>query len=217
VKVLLIPTDKAPTVISVAKSNEIWRVIGAKSERMVDYNFLPKNYGLIWFDEDATEPNGLAREMFSLLAVYEDDGPAVALTNREFNQLRGVVCVTGMLKGRFSAEPQDVSVNFANACIVRHTIHQLRGTEPKKEMPVVANADSSPKKQISLPDFLTSKQIQQVIEMHQLASPGTFAKNVAEKIIQPNIAEINRKLGQENDPLYLAYVCEYVLSKAAQA
>jgi len=38
------------------------------------------------------------------------------------------------------------------------------------------------------------------------------AKKICEAIIQPNIQRINQKLGQENDPMYLAYAVEYTLS-----
>ena len=67
---------------------------------------------------------------------------------------------------------------------------------------------------VTINDFLTEKQIEQAIELYKTAQPGTFATRCAETIIQPNIKEINRKLGQENDPKYLAYAVEYVLSQA---
>ncbi len=60
---------------------------------------------------------------------------------------------------------------------------------------------------ITLPDFLTPEQIEQ-------ASLCTTARQIMERVIDPNLAAINAKLGQENDPLYLAYTCEYVFRKA---
>ncbi len=62
-------------------------------------------------------------------------------------------------------------------------------------------------------DFLTQDQINEAIKIYETAEPGTFARTLAEKIIEPNLAEINRKLGQENDARYLAYACEYVFNQ----
>lgn len=56
-------------------------------------------------------------------------------------------------------------------------------------------------------DFLTPKEIELAIELKT-------ADEIAEKIINPNIDRINTSLGQENDPKYLGYVCEYVLMQA---
>lgn len=71
-------------------------------------------------------------------------------------------------------------------------------------------------KQITLPDFLTKEQIEKAHELY-VAKAGTpgFAQAVKEILIEPNIEEINRKLGQENDPMYLAYAVEYVFSQTA--
>ena len=66
-------------------------------------------------------------------------------------------------------------------------------------------------KTITLDDFLSPKQIKEARKIYYTQS--TPAKEICEKVIKPNILEINRKLGQENDPMYLAYVCEFVFSK----
>jgi len=66
-------------------------------------------------------------------------------------------------------------------------------------------------KSITLTDFLTSDQIKQAETIFN--SSISPSRDICEKVIKPNIEEINRKLGQENDPSYLAYACEYVLSK----
>jgi hypothetical protein len=65
---------------------------------------------------------------------------------------------------------------------------------------------------MTLPDFLTEEQITAAQELYKTAEPGTFARLCAQQVIRPNMAEINRKLGQENDANYLAYACEYVFS-----
>jgi hypothetical protein len=71
-------------------------------------------------------------------------------------------------------------------------------------------------KSVTLPDFLTEEQIQQALELFKKAAPGTFAAECARQIIEPNLQEINRKLGRENDPRYLAYACEFVFNQASQ-
>lgn len=64
-----------------------------------------------------------------------------------------------------------------------------------------------------LGDFLTRAQIR---ECEKLLARGDGARSAAsaicENVIRPNIEAINRKLGQENDPLYLAYLVEYAIS-----
>jgi len=62
---------------------------------------------------------------------------------------------------------------------------------------------------VALTDFLTDKQIARAMELRE-------AKKICEEIIRPNLAAINRKLGQENDPMYLAYAAEYIISKIAR-
>lgn len=56
-------------------------------------------------------------------------------------------------------------------------------------------------------DFLTEEQIQQCARIGN-------ATDICEQVIAPNIEEINRKLGQENNPKYLAYAVEYALLQA---
>jgi hypothetical protein len=43
---------------------------------------------------------------------------------------------------------------------------------------------------------------------------GQFASKVAAELIRPNIARINQRLGQENNPSYSAHAVEYVFSQA---
>lgn len=66
-------------------------------------------------------------------------------------------------------------------------------------------------KKITIQDFLTDDQIEAALTIWQ--NNTIPAKEIAEKVIRPAIAEINKKLGQENDPLYLAYCCEYVFNE----
>lgn len=53
-----------------------------------------------------------------------------------------------------------------------------------------------------------------VIELYATAEPGTFARSICEQIIDPNIDRINKQLGQDSDPLYLAYLTEYACVRA---
>jgi len=61
-------------------------------------------------------------------------------------------------------------------------------------------------KYVTLSDFLTDDQLKKAIELKK-------ARDICDKIIAPNLKEINKKLGQENDALYLAYAVEYALNQ----
>lgn len=58
-------------------------------------------------------------------------------------------------------------------------------------------------KQIKLTDFLTLPEIGQAFALGD-------ANAICALVIEPNISRINLALGQENDPMYLAYAVEYV-------
>lgn len=68
-------------------------------------------------------------------------------------------------------------------------------------------------KHITVADFLTEDQIKLAQKLYRQSKTRstTFAKIICEQITAPNILEINRKLGQENDAMYLAYLVEYAL------
>lgn len=68
---------------------------------------------------------------------------------------------------------------------------------------------------ITLGDFLTDDQIESAQALYKkFKGTGRFATECAKQIIEPNLPEINRKLGQENDARYLAYACEFVFNQA---
>lgn len=69
-------------------------------------------------------------------------------------------------------------------------------------------------REIGIHDFLTKKQVAAAQRLYNKSTPGKFAKECADKIIAPEIERINRRLGQKNDPLFLAYLCEYVFGEA---
>jgi hypothetical protein len=63
---------------------------------------------------------------------------------------------------------------------------------------------------VRAPEFLTEDEIQLAARMW-VEDKQHYANRVCEKIIRPNIARINRSLGQENDPWYLAHALEFVM------
>jgi hypothetical protein len=70
-------------------------------------------------------------------------------------------------------------------------------------------------KTMSLPQFLTAAQIRVAAGLY--ADHGIDAVDeIQAQVIDPNMATINTKLGQENDARYLAYVVVYVLSQVSE-
>jgi hypothetical protein len=65
-------------------------------------------------------------------------------------------------------------------------------------------------KQATLKDFLTEREIRHAMQLKN-------ARDICEQIIKPAIARINRSLGQENDPMYIAYAVEYALLLARES
>lgn len=62
-------------------------------------------------------------------------------------------------------------------------------------------------KPIKITKFLSKSQIKEAYRHRE------NVLKIRDHIIKPNIEEINHKLKQENDPLYLAYVVQYVLMR----
>lgn len=60
-------------------------------------------------------------------------------------------------------------------------------------------------KTITLGDFLNDQQLNRALKLKK-------ASLICEYIIKPNIDTINKKLGQENDPMYLSYMIEYAIT-----
>lgn len=70
---------------------------------------------------------------------------------------------------------------------------------------------------ITIQDFLTAQQIQECIIIYKSQETEgikSLAQRICDKVITPNIVSINRKLQQENDPMFLAYAVEYVLNQS---
>ena len=66
------------------------------------------------------------------------------------------------------------------------------------------------KKKVAISDFLTPEEVLKAIKIYLASKAGTFAVKCAEEIIMPVLPRINTRLGQENHPLFLAYMVEYV-------
>jgi len=60
---------------------------------------------------------------------------------------------------------------------------------------------------ITIDQFLNEEQIKEAVDLKK-------AKDICKKIIEPNLAAINKKLGQENDAMYLSYAVEHVINTA---
>jgi len=65
-------------------------------------------------------------------------------------------------------------------------------------------------KKVHISDFMTVDEVVAAIKLFRDSPEGTFAHKCAAEIITPALPRINKTLGQENHPLYLAYVVEHV-------
>lgn len=68
-------------------------------------------------------------------------------------------------------------------------------------------------KSVALPDILTDVQIAHALRLYEAHGVDAVTKIQAE-VIEPNMATINAKLGQENSSRYLAYAVVHVFSEA---
>ena len=67
-------------------------------------------------------------------------------------------------------------------------------------------------KQIGLREFLTSDEVNKAVELYTYHRPA-FHNRCRDEVIKPVIDRINADLGQENDPDYLVYAIEAILSR----
>jgi hypothetical protein len=67
-------------------------------------------------------------------------------------------------------------------------------------------------KQVTMREFLTSEEVDKAVSLYTYHRPA-FHNRCRDEIIKPVMDRINADLGQENDPDYLVYAIEYVLSK----
>lgn len=78
-------------------------------------------------------------------------------------------------------------------------------------------------RQITLTEFLTEDEIQLSVdlwkeyqELQLEPTAASYALAVCNRITRPNIARINKALGQENDPMYLAYAVGHIMTTVEQ-
>ena len=108
----------------------------------------------------------------------------------------------------------------ARAANIKHAAELRRKSEERKrdwkalyERAAQAAQGEGSTKITSLGDFLTVKEFELAERMWK-ESEHDYASRIAKRIIEPNIARINAELGQENSPMYLAYVAEYIMKTA---
>lgn len=68
-------------------------------------------------------------------------------------------------------------------------------------------------RQVTLPDFLTPKEIRAALRLWN-TDRENFHRRVLEEIVRPAMSEINRKLGHDNSPDYIAYAVEYIFRES---
>lgn len=71
-------------------------------------------------------------------------------------------------------------------------------------------------KTMSLPQFLTKAQISLAAKLYKKHGFSDAKAPIQAQVIEPNMAAINAKIGEENDAGYLAYVVVYALSQCAE-
>lgn len=59
---------------------------------------------------------------------------------------------------------------------------------------------------VTIGEFLSPDQIRKCTRLNDV-------KKICEEVIKPNLEEINQKLGQENDPMYLAYMVMFAMEQ----
>lgn len=74
---------------------------------------------------------------------------------------------------------------------------------------------TEPTRSISLPDFLTDDQIAQAVKLYEAHGMDAVGK-IRSQVIEPNMATINAKLGQEKRASYLAYAVVYTFSQVEE-
>jgi hypothetical protein len=68
---------------------------------------------------------------------------------------------------------------------------------------------------MTLPQFLTDGQIAKAAKLWATHGMDAVAK-IQAQVIEPNMAAINAKLGQDNDARFLAYAVVYAFSQAEE-
>lgn len=73
-----------------------------------------------------------------------------------------------------------------------------------------------PRKQYTIGDLFTDAEVAKALGIYNQAPFGTFARRCAADVVTPALDRINKKTGQENDALYLAYMIEHSFISAGR-
>ncbi len=65
-------------------------------------------------------------------------------------------------------------------------------------------------KMVRIGDFVTDSMMQQIRAI------GPDARRLEAEVVRPNMAEIDRKLGQKNDPTFIAYMLVFAINEASK-
>ena len=65
-------------------------------------------------------------------------------------------------------------------------------------------------KTFTLGQFLTDAQITEALKLYETYGHWDSVVKIESAVIEPNMTEINKKLGHTNDARYLAYAVVYV-------
>jgi hypothetical protein len=68
-------------------------------------------------------------------------------------------------------------------------------------------------KTVTLLEFLTKAQIAHACALYEIHGATNAVAQIQAQVIEPNMAAIAAKLGQENDARYLAYAVLYALTQ----
>lgn len=64
-------------------------------------------------------------------------------------------------------------------------------------------------KTVAIKDFMTNDMMALAVRI------GPDVRRLEAEVIRPNMAEIDRKLGQENDPTFMAYMLVWAMNSFA--
>lgn len=67
-------------------------------------------------------------------------------------------------------------------------------------------------KEFRIADILNEEEFVEVVTICREVDNYDRAKQVCEKVILPKIEVINKKTGQENDPMYISYAVIYAIT-----
>jgi hypothetical protein len=70
---------------------------------------------------------------------------------------------------------------------------------------------------VSLRDMYDDQQLRKLVNVYKKHSGSSSLHKQLVTAISPMMPDVNRRLGQENDPGYIAYMTEYMLDKTSSS